>query len=53
MDQYVPAAQRPAAASSGDIGAPELDASTWGAESVLQALIEYQVESVRFVARRA
>jgi hypothetical protein len=32
--------------------APELDALTWGAEHTLKAIVEYQVESLRFLARR-
>ena len=30
----------------------EFDAMTWGAEQALKAVIEYQVESLRFLARR-
>ncbi|MGC2409606.1 MAG: hypothetical protein WA441_06350 [Methyloceanibacter sp.] len=31
---------------------PELDALTWSAEQALKVLIEHQVETLRFVARR-
>ena len=32
--------------------APEFDAVTFGAEEALKAMVEYQVESLRFVGRR-
>ena len=32
--------------------APEFDAGTFGAEEALKAMVEYQVESLRFVGRR-
>jgi hypothetical protein len=33
--------------------APELDAVAWSAEHALKAVVEYQIESLRFLARRA
>jgi hypothetical protein len=32
---------------------PELDALTWGAEHALKAVVEYHIEGLRFLARRA
>jgi hypothetical protein len=34
------------------VGFATIDAVTWGAEQALKAMIEYQVESLRFLARR-
>jgi hypothetical protein len=50
MEQNVePAAEQPFSPAG---NAPELDALTWGAEHALQSIVEYQVESMRFLARR-
>jgi hypothetical protein len=38
--------------SLSETAALELDAMTWGAERALKAMVEYQVESLRFLARR-
>ena len=47
--QPVLAAERPFPQNN---NAPELDAVTFGAEHALKALVAYQVESLRFLARR-
>lgn len=52
MDQRVSGAEPKPEPTSGDT-ALELDAMTWGAERALKAMVEYQVETLRFVARRA
>jgi hypothetical protein len=50
MEQQVAvAAERPFSQAD---EAPELDALTFGAEHALKAIVEYQVESLRFLARR-
>ena len=38
--------------SSANIQATEFDALTWGAERALKAMVEYQLESLRFIASR-
>jgi hypothetical protein len=38
--------------STGETPAPEFDALTWSAEHALKAMVEYQVESLRFFAKR-
>ena len=38
--------------STRETPAPECDALTWGAAEGLKAIVEYQVESLRFIARR-
>ena len=52
MNQHVSGAARRSEPSTGETQAPEFDAMTWGAEQALKAMIEYQVESLRFLARR-
>ena len=52
MNQHVFGAERRSEPSPGETQAPEFDAMTWGAEQALKAMIEYQVESLRFLARR-
>ena len=52
MNQHVSGAARRSEPSTGETQAPELDAMTWGAEQALKAMIKYQVESLRFLARR-
>jgi len=52
MNQHLSGAERRSEPSTGETQAPELDAMTWGAEQALKAMIEYQVESLRFLARR-
>jgi hypothetical protein len=52
MNQYVSGAERRSEPSTGEAQAPEFDAMTWGASRALNAMIEYQVESLRFLARR-
>jgi hypothetical protein len=49
MDQRIAHVEPKAQPSS---GAPEFDALTWSAEQALKALSEYQVETLRFAARR-
>ena len=41
-----------AAPSVLDFVNPELDASTWGMEHVLKTLLTYQIEGMRFAAKR-
>jgi hypothetical protein len=50
MDQRVDGPEREPSLS--ETAAIELDAMTWGAERALKAMVEYQVESLRFIARR-
>jgi hypothetical protein len=52
MNQHVSEAARRSEPTTGETQAPEFDAMTWGAEQALKAMIEYQVESLRFLARR-
>ena len=52
MNQHLSGAERRSEPSTGETQAPEFDAMTWGAEQALKAMIEYQVESLRFLARR-
>jgi hypothetical protein len=52
VNQHVPGAERRSEPSTGETQALEFDAMTWGAEQTLKAMIEYQVESLRFLARR-
>jgi hypothetical protein len=48
------AAERPFTPSDTPNGkAPELDAAAFGAEHAVTALVEYQIEAMRFWARRA
>lgn len=50
MDQRVGGLEREPSVS--ETAALELDAMTWGAERALKAMVEYQVETLRFLARR-
>ena len=50
MNQHVSGAERQSEPSTSE--APEFDAMTWGSEQALKAMFEYQVESLRFLARR-
>jgi hypothetical protein len=52
MDQPVSDEREPRSSLS-ETAALELDAMTWGAERALKAAVEYQVETLRFLARRA
>ncbi len=52
MDQRVGGPEREHEPSFNETAALELDAMTWGAERALKAMVEYQVESLRFLARR-
>src|SRR5512145_787930 len=52
MNKHVPGAGREIAPSATVAQAPEFDAMTWGAEEALKAMVAYQVESLRFLARR-
>jgi hypothetical protein len=47
-----PFPQAAAQPSSQEGEAAELDAAAYGAEHALKALVEYQIESLRFLARR-
>jgi hypothetical protein len=51
MNEHVSVAEQQIS-STGETPAPEFDALTWSAERALQAMVEYQVESLRFIARR-
>ena len=52
--QPVLAAERPfAPKDTQNDKAPELDAAAFGAEHAMKALVEYQAEAMRFLARRA
>lgn len=48
--EIIPAAQQPLSPAA---DAPQLDALTWGAEHALKSIVEFQVENMRFLARRA
>jgi hypothetical protein len=52
MNKHVSGAGREVASSAQEPPAPEFDAMTWGAEEALKAMVAYQVESLRFIARR-
>src|SRR4026208_174517 len=52
MNKHVSGTGREVASSAQEAPAPEFDAMTWGAEEVLKAMVAYQVESLRFIARR-
>jgi hypothetical protein len=52
MNKHVSSAKRQAQTSGRETSTPELDALTWGAEEALRAMVECQVESLRFIARR-
>ena len=52
MNEHVSGADQQIS-STGETPAPEFDALTWIAEHALKAMVEYQVESLRFIARRA
>ena len=52
MNKHVSGAGREVASSAQVAPAPEFDAMTWGAEEALKAMVAYQVESLRFIARR-
>ena len=51
MNEHVSGAEQQIS-STGETPAPEFDALTWSAEHALKAMVEYQVESLRFIARR-
>ena len=52
MNKHVSGAEREVASSAQETQTPEFDAMTWGAEEALKAMVAYQVESLRFIARR-
>jgi hypothetical protein len=52
MDQRVGGAEHEPKPSLRETGALELDAMTWGAERALKAMVEYQVETLHFLAMR-
>ena len=52
MNKHVSGAERGVVSPSQETQALEFDAMTWGAEEALQAMVAYQVESLRFIARR-
>jgi hypothetical protein len=53
MDQRVGGPEREREPSISETATLELDAMTWGAERALKAMVEYQVETLRFLARRS
>jgi hypothetical protein len=52
MNKHVSGAGREVVSAPQEPPAPEFDAMTWGAEEALKAMVAYQVESLRFIARR-
>jgi len=52
MNKRVSSAKPRVKSHAAQTTAPEFDAGTFGAEEALKAMVEYQVESLRFVARR-
>ena len=52
MNKHVSGAEREVASSAQETPAPDFDAMTWGAEEALKAMVAYQVELLRFIARR-
>jgi hypothetical protein len=52
MNKHVSGTGGEVTSSAQEAPAPEFDAMTWGAEEALKALVAYQVESLRFIARR-
>jgi hypothetical protein len=52
MNKHVASAEAEIAAPGGEKPASDFDAVIWGAEKALKSLIEYQIESLRFFARR-
>ena len=52
MNEHIFGAEQQVKSSADETPAPEFDAMTWGAERALKAIVEYQVESLRFIARR-
>jgi hypothetical protein len=52
MNKHVSGAEHEVASTAEEAATPDFDAVTWGAEKGLKALIEYQIESLRFIARR-
>jgi hypothetical protein len=52
MNKHVSGAERGVASSAQGAEAHGFDAMTWGAEEALKAIVAYQVESLRFIARR-
>ena len=56
MNEHVQGARKQAnkqeKSPEAETSSTEFDAITWGAEEALRALVEYQIESLRFMARR-
>lgn len=52
MNKHVSGTGRELASSAQETAAPAFDAMTWGAEEAVKAMVAYQVESLRFIARR-
>jgi hypothetical protein len=52
MNQHVSGTGQQVKATAAEASTQEFDALTWGAEEALKAMVEYQVESLRFIARR-
>ena len=52
MNKRVSSAKPRVKSHAAQTTAPEFDAGTFGAEEALKAMVEYQVESLRFVGRR-
>jgi hypothetical protein len=52
MNQHVSGAGQQVESTAPEAATQEFDALSWGAEEALKAMVEYQVESLRFIARR-
>ena len=52
MNKHVSSAEHRVKSHAAQTTAPEFDAVTFGVEEALKAMVEYQVESLRFVGRR-
>ena len=52
MNEHVSGVEQQVKSSVDEAPAPEFDALAWGAERALKVMVEYQVESLRFLARR-
>jgi hypothetical protein len=52
MNQHVSGTGQQVKSTAAETSTQEFDALTWGAEEALKAMVAYQVESLRFIARR-
>ena len=51
MNKHVSGAERGVVSPAQETQALEFDAMTWGAEEALKAMVAYQVELLRFIAK--